>query len=231
MTIQDSTYLKFEETINYSFRDKSLLALALIHKSYKNENQDEGEDCNERLEFLGDSVLGCSVAAALFKEFADMDEGRLSFLKSFVVSKKVLAVIASDLNLGTFLKMGKGEEKSGGRTRESNLANGLEALIAAIYLDGSYSAAEEWTINKFKKHIKEGIDFYNHGAKNELQEFVQAKYSELPVYTVLEELGPEHRREYIVQVEINGKVLGKGKGPSKKEAESNAACEALEKFK
>ncbi|MEA3346852.1 MAG: ribonuclease III [Candidatus Auribacterota bacterium] len=231
MTVQDSAYLKFEETINYLFRDKSLLALALMHKSYKNENQDEVEDCNERLEFLGDSVLGCAVATALFKEFTDMDEGRLSFLKSFVVSKKMLALVSSELNLGTFLKMGKGEEKSGGRTRESNLANGLEALIAAIYLDSGYSAAEEWIINKFRKHIKEGIDFYNHGAKNELQEFAQAKYSELPVYTVLKELGPEHRREYIVQVEINGKVLGKGKGPSKKEAESNAACEALEKLK
>ncbi|MBN2190410.1 MAG: ribonuclease III [Candidatus Aureabacteria bacterium] len=224
-------YINIQKKIGYRFKSKSLLFTALVHKSFRNENLDEIPECNERLEFLGDSVLGCVVSSLLYKKFPDMDEGKLSFLKSFIVSRKVLSEIAGGMELGTELIIGKGEEKSGGREKESNLANVFEALIAAIYLDGGYKSAEKWIAAMFKDRIKKTGVSDKYRAKNKLQELTQSRYNSLPVYNVVEELGPEHKRKYTVEVLVEGETMGRGNGFSKKEAERNAANEAVKKMR
>ncbi|MCK9554284.1 ribonuclease III [bacterium] len=224
-------YINIQKKIGYRFKDKSLLFTSLVHKSFRNENLDEAPECNERLEFLGDSVLGCVISFLLYKKFPDIDEGKLSFLKSFIVSRKVLAEIASGMDMGSFLIIGKGEEKSGGREKESNLANVFEALIAAIYMDGGYESAEKWIEGTFKGRIKKTGVSDKYSAKNKLQEITQSRYNSLPVYNVVEELGPEHKRKYTVEVLVEGESMGKGNGFSKKEAERSAANEAIKKMR
>lgn len=192
---------------------------------------DMAPECNERLEFLGDSVLGCVISSLLYRKFPDMDEGKLSLLKSFIVSRKVLAGISLEIGLGQFLVIGRGEEKSGGRKKESNLANVIEALIAAIYLDGGYKSAEKWISGMFRDYINKTGVSDEYSAKNRLQEISQLKYNSLPEYKVVGETGPEHKRKYMVEVSLEGKVMGKGSGFSKKEAERNAANEAIGKIR
>ncbi|MFA5519607.1 MAG: ribonuclease III [Spirochaetota bacterium] len=213
-----------QNRIKVKFKDKSLLSNSLIHRSYVNESGNGKMNDNERLEYLGDSVLALVVNEYIYKRFYDYPEGDLAKIKSAVVSETTLAKIAREINLGSFLVMGKGEEQSGGRDRTSILANSFEALIGAVYLDSGLKCSRKFILSYLRKEI-ERIDnmSYLRDPKTTLQEYVQKKYKERPVYEVVEEKGPDHRKEFIVKLIINGKEAAIGTGSSKRKAEMNAA--------
>ena len=220
-----------QNLIDVKFKDKNLLNRALIHRSYVNESSAVKIKDNERLEYLGDSVLGLIVNEYLFKRFEDYPEGDLAKIKSAVVSEPTLAKIARDIKLGNYLLMGKGEELSGGRDRSSILANSFEALIGAVYIDQGLKACRNFILALLKKDI-ERIDrmTYLRDPKTTLQEYVQKKYKERPVYEVVEEKGPDHKKEFIVRLVINGVEVSKGTGSSKRKAEMTAAEYILKKI-
>ena len=223
--------VSLQNIIQVKFKDKGLLNRSLIHRSYVNESSAEKIKDNERLEYLGDSVLGLIVNEYLFKRFEDYPEGDLAKIKSAVVSEATLAKVARDFNLGSFLLMGKGEELSGGRDRSSILANSFEALIGAVYLDSGLKECRKFVLNLLKKDI-ERIDrmTYLRDPKTTLQEYVQKKYRERPVYEVVEERGPDHKKEFIVKLLINGKETALGRGTSKRKAEMLAAEDVLRRI-
>lgn len=211
----------FEKKIRLKFKNAKLLEEAFTHKSYAIE---QGVNVNnERLEFLGDSIISAVVAHFLFKRFNDVDEGRLSKMKSQIVSRANLAVWGSDLQLGDFLFLSQGEEATGGRRRESLLGNAYESLVGAIFLDQGFSRAQRFIMRQLakRKRIVEN-DF-----KSKLQEIIQKKYKTPPTYSVVNEEGPDHAKKFTLEVRVNKKVLGLGEGRSKKEAEQLAAKEAL----
>ena len=222
---------KLQETLGVSFERPSLLEQALIHSSYINENPAHALGHNERLEFLGDAVLDFIVADKLYQEFPDLSEGEMTRLRAVLVRRDTLARVARNIRLGDFLYMGKGEESSGGRNKTPNLAGALEAVIAAVFLDGGIAAAagmingllaDEW--EKLTRHDA-GIDY-----KSKLQELAQSKYQVTPVYRLVSETGPDHDKSFMVEVMVNSKVLGGGTGKSKKLAETEAARLALERL-
>lgn len=217
--------------IQVKFKDKGLLNRSLIHRSYVNETSAAKIKDNERLEYLGDSVLGLIVNEYLFKRFEDYPEGDLAKIKSAVVSEATLAKVARDMELGKFLLMGKGEELSGGRDRASILANSFEALIGAVYLDSGLKECRRFVLTLLKRDI-ERIDrmTYLRDPKTTLQEYVQKRYKERPVYEVVEELGPDHKKEFIVRLIINGSEAARGAGSSKRKAEMLAAEEVLKRI-
>lgn len=220
---------ELEEKLQYEFRDKSLLKNALTHSSYANENKSEGMSSNERLEFLGDSVLGMITAKHLFSAEPMLPEGKMTRLRAELVCEQSLHGVALELNLGEYLRMGRGEEKSGGKKRPSILADAVEAVIAAMYLDGGFEAAECFV--KRMVLSPESIEAH-HSAdyKTELQELVQQKSNQQLVYIPAGESGPDHNKVFKAQVSLNGSVIGEGSGRTKKEAEQAAACEALKKL-
>lgn len=211
-----------EEVIGYSFRDPARLKEALSHKSFASESKTTV--FNERLEFLGDSVLAAVVAHHLYSAYPDEDEGSLSKKKAQVVSRPNLARWAAGFDLGRYLLLGVGEETSGGRTRQSLLGNALEALIGAIYLDGGYAAAERFIRECLSRHGATSEADY----KSRLQEVLQRKFKTPPVYELADSTGPDHDKTFAVVVHLGKKVLGRGTGKSKKEAEQAAARSALE---
>ncbi len=213
-----------QNRIKVKFKEKSLLSHSLIHRSYVNESGNGKMNDNERLEYLGDSVLALVVNEYIYNRFYDYPEGDLAKIKSAVVSETTLAKIAREINLGSFLIMGKGEEQSGGRDRTSILANSFEALIGAVYLDSGLKCSRKFILSFLRKEI-ERIDnmSYLRDPKTTLQEYVQKKYKERPIYEVVEERGPDHRKEFIVRLIINGKEAAVGTGSSKRKAEMNAA--------
>lgn len=217
-----------QKKISYHFKNIEILREALTHKSYVNENPELNLKDNERLEFLGDAVLDLAISASLIMNFPDSQEGELSRFKSMVVSETSLAKIAARLDLGRFLFLGKGEEQTGGREKESLLANALEAIIAAVYLDGGLEPADEFIRMTFSDEIsviaKEGISF---DYKTDLQEYCQAQGLPLPVYRVSRETGPDHKKIFEIELLIQDEVFGIGIGRSKKDAEQKAAKEAL----
>lgn len=214
-----------EEVVGYTFKDAGLLKQALSHKSHASES---GSGVyNERLEFLGDSVLAAVVAHALFSEYPDEPEGNLSKKKSLLVSRPSLAAWGEELDLGSYLLLGVGEESTGGRTRQSLLANAVEALIGAIYLDGGYEPAAKFVRAWWStKHA--GLLETDH--KSRLQELLQKRYKSPPSYELTASTGPDHDKVFKVLVRIAGKELGEGSGKSKKEAEQSAARDALAKL-
>ena len=221
---------KFMSIVGIKFKNKSLLNRALTHRSYVNESGAHVAD-NERLEYLGDSVLALIVNEYLYRRFEDYKEGNLAKIKSAVVSEETLAQVSKELVIGDFILMGKGEEQCGGRFRPSILANTLEAVIGAIYLDSGLKESRRFVLKLLKKDI-ERIDrlTYLRDPKTTLQEYVQKKYKKRPVYEVVEERGPDHNKEFIVRLIINGKEVHKGEGSSKRKAEMNAAMETLRKI-
>lgn len=221
---------KLQKILKVKFKDKSLLNRALIHRSYVNEIKADLRD-NERLEYLGDSVLAVVINEYLFKRYEEYLEGDLAKIKSAVVSEVTLAKISSDVNLGSFILMGKGEERSGGRIRASILANTLEALIGAVYLDTGLKVSKSLILSLFKKEI-ERIDklSYLRDPKTTLQEFVQGKYKQRPLYEVIQETGPDHKKEFTVRLSINGKEISTGTGTSKRKAEMDAAKKILQEI-
>lgn len=220
---------QLEEKLAYVFNDAQLLKNALTHSSYANENRDEGIPSNERLEFLGDSVLGFITAKHLYAQSPALPEGKMTRLRAELVCEHSLYAVAKELELGTYMRMGHGEEKSGGRMRASILADAVEAVIAAIFLDGGISAAEEF----IQRMVLSPEAIKAHHAtdyKTELQELVQQKTGQILRYREAGESGPDHDKVFWAEVILNGEVVGKGNGRTKKEAEQAAACKALEKL-
>lgn len=217
-----------EERIGYKFRNALLLAEALTHPSLGHETQQRHFD-NQRLEFLGDAVLQLVISENLFQRFGDFPEGQLTKLRSRLVSRDALKSYAVALDLGQYLMMGRGEEASGGRTRTSTLADAVEALIGAIYLDGDLEAARKFVLAQAGEDLaritEKPVDI---NPKGELQELLQSISPQSPNYEVLSQTGPEHDKTFVVQATWEGIVLGKGRGRSKKQAETAAAEEAME---
>lgn len=220
------TMASIEEVIGYSFKNKDLLAEALTHKSYSTERGKSG--FNERMEFLGDSVLGLIVSCYLFKKHPAEDEGYLSKVKSVLVSRASLARWAKDLNLGSHVFLGVGESQTGGTKRASILANALEALIGAVYLDGgldsAFSLVSRWLDQPDAGRVE--TDY-----KSTLQELIQKRHKKPPEYEIMHTEGPEHEKVFTVRVRIGKKVLGVGAGKNKKEAQQAAARNAFDYLK
>lgn len=218
---------KAETDLNISFEDRELLFRSLVHDSFVYEN-DEIKRSNERLEFLGDSVLGLVISHLLYLKYPHWDEGELALFKSNLVSSDSLGKRARDIDLGTYLFLGRGEETSGGRDRTSILSDAMEALIGAIYLDRGFEVARNFIEKLFEGYID--IDSPIKDYKSNLQEFSQRYYKKLPNYNVINELGPPHKRIFQVRVEVGEHYSGEGEGSSKKEAEQSAAYNLLNKI-
>jgi len=222
---------EFEERIGYTFTRRDLLTRALTHKSYSHEAKIEGARHNETFEFLGDSVLGFVIGDLLFNYFPDLDEGALSKMKAFLVSATSLAAKARAYGMGDVIRLGVGEEKTGGRKKDSLLANLFEAMIAAVYLDGGIEPARQLIERSFVQDIRSinEQDLLFHDYKTALQELAQGKGLPLPDYNVVAEVGPDHDKTFVVEVKI-GNHIARGEGSSKKEAQQQAARRALEDY-
>ena len=220
---------ELEKRLDYSFKNTDLLKNALTHSSYANENRAEGCSSNERLEFLGDSVLGFITAKHLYAMEPSLPEGKMTRLRAELVCEQSLHGVALDLELGKYIRMGHGEEKNGGRSRASILADAVEAVIAAMYLDGGIEGPERFIERMILS--PESIEAH-HAAdyKTELQELVQQKSGQVLSYIPAGESGPDHAKVFAARVSLNGEVIGEGSGRTKKEAEQAAACEALKKL-
>lgn len=220
-----------QNTLGVSLKNAALLEQALVHSSYINENPGMVAGHNERLEFLGDAVLDIIVADRLYRENPDLSEGEMTKLRAALVRRDTLARIARAISLGDFLYMGKGEESSGGRSKPANLAGAMEALIAAIYLDQGMEITHDIVIKLLEEEWMKAVE-YGTGtdSKSRLQELLQSKYQQTPVYRLISEAGPDHDKRFTVEVVTNAKVLGSGTGKSKKLAEKEAARAALGKF-
>jgi len=221
---------EIESKLGHVFDDKSLLALAFIHRSYVNENKEVTSQHNERLEFLGDSILGLLIAEYLYRYLPSTPEGELSHIRSRLVEASSCILYVQKLGVEEFLLMGKGERMNDGRGRESILADLFEAIIGAIYLDGGIDAAKNFLFKNFSQEINSIVQEPVRNWKAELQDYSQKKYQQAPLYVVLSETGPDHDKIFEIVVEIDNKRLGTGKGPSKKEAQQSAASEALFKL-
>jgi ribonuclease-3 len=223
---------KLENALGYTFNDIALLEEALTHSSYANEHQKEGIRDNERLEFLGDAVLGLSVVESLFRAEDRLPESEMARLKSFLVSKTVLSDIARTLSIGQFLRLGKGELRTGGRDKDNILADAMEAIFGAIYIDGGFHEAKAVILKLLKERIHEALRTREaHDFKTVLQELTQDRFGVLPEYSVVKEEGLEHKKTYVVEVMIKGEKMGEGRGRSKKEAQMMAAKKAIGKLK
>jgi ribonuclease-3 len=222
---------EMERAIGYSFNDKSLLEAAITHSSYAYEHNLSIAQYNERLEFLGDAVLELIASEYLYNELKDRPEGVLTKARAALVMGQALAVYAQAVGIDKFLRLGRGEEASGGRKRPSILADAFEAVIGAIYLDGGYSYCRDFVTRFFEQRQKAiNPEAYAGDYKTVLQETVQMEPGSDIEYRVIRETGPEHQKTFIVEVLINGRPMGQGVGTSKKEAEQNAARKAVEEL-
>lgn len=222
---------ELERRFGYVFKNKMLLTEALTHRSFYHENPDKSTTHNERLEFLGDSVLGLVMVEFLFVSDKNITESVMAKIKSFLVKESILSEIAHSISLGKYLRLGKGEEATGGRTKKSLLADTMEALFGAVYIDGGYKKVRKIILRLFKEKIDAIVfsgEFYDF--KTELQERTQLLFGSLPEYRVIKQEGEEHKKVFTVGVFIDGKKFGTGSGRSKKEAQTLAAKEALSRF-
>lgn len=218
---------KLQQNIGYKFKNAQLLQTALTHSSYANENRSSATLCNERLEFLGDSVLGMTVADFLYENYPDMPEGNMTKLRSELVCEQSLFEVAKKLDIGSFMLLGKGEENSRGRTRPSILADAVEAVLAAIYLDGGKKNSDKF-VNKFILSALDSVEKTGSSDyKTALQELVQRKSGNQLSYRIADESGPDHCKLFQAEVMLNDERIGAGSGRSKKEAEQEAAKDAL----
>jgi ribonuclease III len=221
-----------EARLGYAFREPAILDRALTHRSKANEDATGSTIDNESLEFLGDAVLGFVTADLLFKDFPQFDEGQKSKIKASLVSTATLAQLGRRLGLGDFLALGRGEEKTGGRTKHALLADSCEAVIAAIYLDGGIDEVREFVVREFADELEDvrSPDFWGRDYKSALQELVQSQDLPLPEYSVASESGPDHHKIFHVEVRVRGEVVGTAHGPSKKAAEQEAARQAMDRL-
>ncbi|MFC2057170.1 ribonuclease III [Chloroflexota bacterium] len=220
-----------QQTLRVSFNDTSLLEQALVHSSYINENPGFALTPNERLEFLGDAVLGLIVAEELYQDYPHFTEGEMTRFRAALVRRETLARVARTIGLGNYLYLGRGEEASGGRNKPANLASTLEAVIAAIFLDQGTSNTKDFILRlldaELQKVVSQGMEV---DYKSELQELTQSREQQTPTYHVIEATGPDHGKTFTVEVRLGEAVLGRGSGKSKKAAETEAARSALEKL-
>ena len=221
-----------QKNLGISFRQKSLLEQAFAHLSYLNENPGFAQPSNERLEFLGDAILNFIVTEKLYKEFPELPEGELTEIRASLVCRDTLAELASSLKLGDWLLLGRGEEANGGRAKASNLANAMEALIGALYLDQGLAKARRFILRQLKPElgkIKAGKTTPNYKAL--VQELIQGQKKPTPVYRLVEAIGPDHSKQFTAEILVEGEALGRGAGKSKKAAESQAAKAAWKKLR
>ena len=218
-----------ETAIGYRFRNITLLQNAVTHSSYANERWHNSLLSNERLEFLGDSVLGMLVAEYLYRNFPDRPEGELTRMRADMVCEQTLAAVANRIGIGEHLLLGHGEEQGGGRSRNSILADAMESVIAACFLDGGMEAALG-IVQKFILVEVPVKKLHNTDYKTGLQELVQRKKNQVLSYTLVDQSGPDHNKQFVVEVSLNGTVVGKGTGSSKKRAEQDAARTAIEQL-
>ena len=216
---------KLQEVIGYRFKDPGLLTHALTHSSYANEKHWDKTRCNERLEFLGDAVLEVISSDFLFHTYESMPEGEMTKKRASLVCEPALAFCAREIDLGSFLLLGKGEEATGGRHRDSIVSDAMEATIGAIFLDGGFEPAKTFVLNYILNDIEHKQLFYD--SKTILQELIQGETDEEIVYTILKEEGPDHDKSFWAQVSVGKKALGTGKGRTKKAAEQAAAYDAI----
>jgi len=222
---------EIQQALGVSFNKISLLEQSLVHRSYLNENPDFSLPSNERLEFLGDAVLGLIVADNLYRDFPRLSEGEMTQLRAYLVRQETLADVATSLKLGQYLYLGHGEASCGGRNRPSNLACALEAIIGAVFIDQGLAKTRKlvlhWLTPRLEKALQEeqGADY-----KSRLQEIVQASRHLTPIYRMVEAVGPDHARQFTAEVVVGKKVLGRGQGFSKQLAEMEAARVALSKI-
>jgi ribonuclease III len=220
---------ELEQKIGYSFRSRALLDRALTHRSFANERAEKGCQHNEALEFLGDSVLGMVVSAWLLERYPELSEGKLSKMKAFLVSESSLVELAEEIELGDYILLNRGEEKTGGRRKHTLLADAYEALIGVIYIDAGIAGAERFLRRELNEKMSSidpsamiGADY-----KSALQERLQASGAPVPEYVVVETSGPDHRRTFQIELRVNGRALGTGEGRSIKLAQQEAARSAL----
>ncbi len=224
----EHTITELENVLGYSFKNRQILMNALTHRSFFHENPDKAQDYNERLEFLGDSVLGFVIVEYLYLSDSSLTESIMAKAKSYLVKESVLSEIAASLSLGKYLRLGKGEESTGGRTKRSLLADAVEAVLGAVYLDGGYEDARRLILGLFQDKIGSVLKSGKfHDFKTELQEKTQFLFNSIPEYRMIKQEGEEHSKIFTVDVHIAGTKFGTGFGKSKKEAETNAAQEAL----
>jgi ribonuclease-3 len=221
-----------EGLLQYTFRNQILLSQALTHRSFVNENEGENLRNNESLEFLGDAVLGFLISSRIFRLYPDLTEGELSKIKAYLVSSVNLIRLAQGIRLGNFIRLSRGEEKTGGRTKRAIIVDAYEAIIGAIYLDGGVEAASDFVERQIEEFLK-GLDLkqLTYGDfKSALQEQLHDLGMPEPVYRVVNEIGPDHKKTFVVQVMIHGEVFAESTGRTKKEAQQSAARLALEKL-
>jgi ribonuclease III len=224
----EHTITELENLLGYSFKNRQILVNALTHRSFFHENPDKAQDYNERLEFLGDSVLGFVIVEYLYLCDSSLSESIMAKAKSYLVKESILSEIAASLSLGKYLRLGKGEESTGGRTKRSLLADAVEAVLGAVYLDGGYEDARRLILGLFQNKIGSVLKSGKfHDFKTELQEKTQFLFNSIPEYRMIKQEGEEHSKIFTVDVHIAGTKFGTGFGKSKKEAETNAAHEAL----
>jgi len=221
---------EIESKLDYVFQDKSLLILSLVHRSFVNENRDLINEHNERLEFLGDSVLGLIISEYLYRYLPETPEGELSYLRSRLVEAASCVNYVQELGIEEYILLGKGEQMNDGRGRESILADLFEAVVGAIFLDGGLEAAKRFLFQNFSGRINETMKCPDHNWKALLQDYSQKNFQQPPHYQVIEESGPDHSKTFVIAVKINQEEFGRGTGSSKKEAQQAAAEEAMKKL-
>ena len=221
----NTDYEKLESNIGYCFKDKDLLINALTHTSYANEHKHKGMKDNERLEFLGDAVLELVSSEYLYKNMKDMPEGKMTKLRASLVCEPTLAMDAREIDLEDFIYLGKGEDETGGRKRDSIVSDAFEALIGAIFLDGGIEEAKYFILKFALNDIEKKKLFYD--SKTVLQERVNSVKNGNLVYEIIKEWGPDHNKTYEAAAKLSGKIIGKGQGHTKKAAEQQAAFDAL----
>jgi ribonuclease III len=231
--LQETSLHDLENLLGYSFKTQALLLQSLTHRSYVNEHEAEKLRHNESLEFLGDSVLGFLISARIFQRYPELTEGELSKIKAYLVSAANLVQLAEGIHLGEFVRLSRGEEKTGGRTKRAIIVDAYEAIIGAIYMDGGVEAASDFVGRQIETFL-EGQDLkqLTYGDyKSALQESLHNLGRPEPVYRVVNEIGPDHRKTFVVQVMIRGEVIAESSGTTKKEAQQSAARLALESLK
>jgi len=219
---------ELQKKLNYSFNDKELIVTALTHSSYANEHRCQS---NERLEFIGDSVLGMVVAMHLYRTFPNLPEGKMTRMRAELVCEQSLWEVADKLEFGKYLRLGKGEALTGGRERPSILADCVEAVIAALYIDGGFEVAKKFVDDHILPKLENLGTTAGGDYKTRLQELVQRFHGQSLSYEMLSESGPDHMKVFCAAVYLNGEMIGQGQGRTKKEAEQNAASKALEELK